>query len=229
MPNPKFAHLRAKARELRQQGYTLPEIIEFLKMPRSTVFGWIRDIEVAIQRMSLTSNQTPKQVQARLKAAEANKRNAAAKRDVFYQRGLAEAPELFQNPLFRDFIVLYMAEGFKRDKNVVEIANSDTAALILSQYWILQFRNPNGKIHYRIQIHVDQDEARIKQHWSEQLDVPVEQIVVMRKSNSNQLTGRKFRSQYGVMSIRVSDTYFRARLEAWLDYLKKQWMDLKSE
>lgn len=34
----KYAHFRTKARELRQKGYTLTEIIEMLKMPKTTVY-----------------------------------------------------------------------------------------------------------------------------------------------------------------------------------------------
>jgi orotate phosphoribosyltransferase-like protein len=33
----KYAHLRAKARELRQKGYTLTDIIDMLKMPKTTI------------------------------------------------------------------------------------------------------------------------------------------------------------------------------------------------
>jgi hypothetical protein len=52
-----------------------------------------------------------------------------------------------------------------------------------------------------------------------------EMVVIIRKSNSGQLNGRKFRSEWGVFTIRANDTYFMAKIYAWLDYLKKQWLD----
>jgi hypothetical protein len=35
-----------------------------------------------------------------------------------------------------------------------------------------------------------------------------------RKSNSNRMTGRRWRSRYGVLNVRVHDTLLRARLHA---------------
>jgi len=50
------------------------------------------------------------------------------------------------------------------------------------------------------------------------------EIAVSAKSNSNQLSGREFRSRNGVLTVRTNDTYFRARLEAWVDLLKEEWL-----
>jgi hypothetical protein len=48
-------------------------------------------------------------------------------------------------------------------------------------------------------------------------------IKLLRKSNSNQLTGRRWRSRHGVLSVRVQDTLLRARMQAWTDRLRDQW------
>jgi hypothetical protein len=50
-------------------------------------------------------------------------------------------------------------------------------------------------------------------------------IAIKRKSNSGQLSGRQFRSQYGVFSVRANDTYFRSRLGAWMEYVLEDWLD----
>jgi hypothetical protein len=47
----------------------------------------------------------------------------------------------------------------------------------------------------------------------------------MRKSNSNQLAGRTWRSEHGVLTVTTHDTYFRARLQAWVDLLRRRWLD----
>jgi hypothetical protein len=48
-------------------------------------------------------------------------------------------------------------------------------------------------------------------------------IKELRKSNSHELTGRNFRFIHGLLSINTGDTYFRARLQAWMDFVKGQW------
>jgi hypothetical protein len=55
------------------------------------------------------------------------------------------------------------------------------------------------------------------------LPVDPESIKFQRKSNSGQLAGRIWRSKYGVLQVRVSDTYLRARLDAWMDRVRADW------
>jgi hypothetical protein len=118
---------------------------------------------------------------------------------------------------------MYIGEGTKRRRGEVAICNSDAAVMRLSYKWIMKLKHPDRALEFRVQIHADHDEDEIKTYWGTQLDIEPELISTMRKSNSNQLTGRKFRSQHGVLAIRASDTYFRSRLQALIDYVKASW------
>jgi hypothetical protein len=55
------------------------------------------------------------------------------------------------------------------------------------------------------------------------LDIKPSAIKLLRKSNSNQLSGRAWRSRHGVLSVRVQDTLLRARMQAWMDRLRAEW------
>jgi hypothetical protein len=57
------------------------------------------------------------------------------------------------------------------------------------------------------------------------MGIEASEIKLLRKSNSNQLKGRTWRSAHGVLSVATSDTYFRARLQAWVDLLRQRWLD----
>ena len=48
-------------------------------------------------------------------------------------------------------------------------------------------------------------------------------IKATRKSNSGSLKGRQFRSVYGLLTLEMGDTYLRARLQAWMDFVRSQW------
>lgn len=52
-------------------------------------------------------------------------------------------------------------------------------------------------------------------------------IRMQRKSNSNQLARRNWRSRHGVLTVGVGDTYLRSRLQAWIDRIREDW-DLHS-
>lgn len=210
----KYHHLRVKAIALRtEKRMTLDEIAACLSLPKTTVYYWIKDIPIP---------RTKKQSEAQQRGTERSQQKYAALRDAAYQQGCDEAPELFQHLTFRDFVVLYMAEGYKRNRNTVSFVNSDVAMVKLAHRWMLELTTKT-KVEYRLQYHADHDETELKVYWAEQLGIHSSQIKPMRKSNSNQLAGRKFRSVYGLLTITINDTYLRARLEAWMDYVKAEW------
>jgi hypothetical protein len=142
-------------------------------------------------------------------------------RAAAYQQGITEASDLLQNLAFRDFVVLYMAEGTKRQRNVVAFVNSNAKMVRLAHHWISRFTQ--NKLDYAIQFHIDHDEDMLKEYWGGILGISPAIIKTLRKSNSNQLKGRQFRSQYGLLTVRVGDTQLRARLQGWMDFVEAQW------
>jgi hypothetical protein len=119
--------------------------------------------------------------------------------------------------------VLYVGEGFKRNRNVVAIGNADPRVVSLSTRWLR--RLSSNPVRFGLQYHADQDLAELRQFWAALLELDAADITVQRKSNSGQLNGRSWRSRYGVLTVRTSDTLLRARLQAWMDCLMAQWID----
>ncbi len=190
---------------------TLDEIMDRLSLPKTTIYHWIKDLPAPPRRQHPGQQQGTIAMQAKF----------AALREAAYQQGLAEAPTLLQDLSFRDFVVLYMAEGTKRKRNSVDFVNSDPKMVHLANRWIVQLAK--NKISYQLQYHVDHDEAELKEYWAGILGIKPDIIKSIRKSNSNRLSGRQFRSVYGLLSVRANDTYLRARLQAWMDTIKAQW------
>jgi transcriptional regulator with XRE-family HTH domain len=140
------AYLRERARALRvEKKLTLDEIAERLALPKTTVYYWIRDLPLAKPRSSAGQRKGSQNMQA----------NYRQRRDDAYADGLASFDELVGEPTFRDFVVLYIAEGYKRDRNSVAICNSDPAIVAMSAAWLrrLSDREPVIRVHY----HADQD------------------------------------------------------------------------
>lgn len=209
----RYDHLREKAIKLRtEQHLTLEEIIERLALPKGTVYYWIKDLPIP---------WTERQTEAQREKADIVRKKYAALRDAAYQQGAAEAPELMKDLSFRDFVVLYMAEGYKRSRNCVAFVNSDPAMVKLAHRWITLFSA--RKMQYNLQYHADHDVQELKLFWAGQLGIPTECIRETRKSNSGQLGRRNFRSQHGLLTVRTGDTYLRSRLQAWMDFIKTQW------
>ena len=93
----------------------------------------------------------------------------------------------------------------------------------LGAAWIT--RLTGNKVSYLLQYHADQQLDELVAFWAARLDIGVDDVKVLRKSNSNRLSGRTWRSQYGVLTVRVGDTMLRARLQAWMDRVREDWID----
>lgn len=206
-------YIREKAIQLRiEKKLTIDEIAERLSLCRTTIYYWVKDIDIP---------ETKRQSARRLKASKANSDRAKAKRDAAYQQGLSEFSAYARDPTFRDFVCMYIGEGFKKNRNCVAICNSDPQVVKLGNKWIK--RLAHNPVTYSVQHHADQDLTELCEYWSAQLGTEPSQIKFQRKSNSGQLSGRNWRSKYGVLTVRVGDTYLRSRLGAWMDLVKAEW------
>jgi transcriptional regulator with XRE-family HTH domain len=206
-------YLRDCARRLRiEQQLTLDEIAERLALKRGTVWSWISDLPLDRPRRATAG--------AALGNAAMQAKYRKLREDA-YAQGLAEFDTLCAKPTFRDFVVLYIAEGSKRDRNVVAVGNSDPRVVSLCARWLneLATRPPT----YAVQYHADQDLDELRGFWGALLGVAPASVAMQRKSNSRQLAGRSWRCEHGVLTVRACDTLLRARLQAWIDRTKECW------
>ena len=103
------AYLRDKARRLRcEQRLTIDELAECLALSRTTVYLWVRDLP--IERAG-RQNRGQRLGNAAMQAKYRRLREQA------YAEGRRTFAALAEDPLFRDFVTLYIAEGYKRSRN----------------------------------------------------------------------------------------------------------------
>jgi hypothetical protein len=211
-------YLREKARQLRvERKMSLDEIAECLALGKTTIWYWIKDLPDP----EIKHRMTPGRLRALTAAKKTNQAKFKALRDAAYAQGCGEFAELDMLPSFRDFVCMYIGEGYSRNK--VSIANSDPSVIRLGDYWIR--RLATNKVTYGLQYHADQDPEELVAFWAGYLGVNKELIYLQRKSNSNQLKGRKWRSRWGVLSVSVGDTQLRMRLQGWIDEVQNGWLD----
>lgn len=181
---------------------TIDELAERLALSRSTVYYWVRDLPIP---GSGPGGGWPEG--ARRKGNRAMQRKYRLLREAAYEQGRSEYEQLARDPTFRDFVCLYIAEGYKRDRNIASLANSDPAVMKLATTWMrrLSDRTPT----FYLQYHADQDLTELREFWARALATDAASIQLQRKSNSNQLTGRIWRSRHGVITVRVCETMLR--------------------
>jgi transcriptional regulator with XRE-family HTH domain len=209
------AYLREKARSLRiERQLTIDELAKRLALSRTTIYYWVRDLPITRAGRANAGQR---------RGNRAMQRKYRLLREAAYKEGLETFDELAVDPSFRDFVCVYIAEGSKRRRHGVDLCNSDDAVLQLAVKWMR--RLSEKPLCFSIQFHADQDLSELRDFWSQLLHIDSAAIRFQRKSNSRQLKGRHWRSRYGVLAVRVHDTYFRARLQAWTDCLKAEWAE----
>jgi AcrR family transcriptional regulator len=209
--------MREKARQLRRdEDLTIDEIAERLGVSRTTVYFWVGDM--------------PRPARCRSRNGQGHALGTAAMQEKYrrlredaYEEGRASFEPMTHEAGFIDFVTLFIAEGYKRNRNVVSVSNSDPAVIVIADRWLR--RLSRNKPTYWVQYHADQDLPTVQRFWAALVGLPRDEIRLQRKSNSNQLKGRKWRSEHGVLTVATNDTYFRARLQAWVDLLRKRWLD----
>lgn len=155
---------RERARQLRAQGWTMPDIAAELGVSRGSVSNWTRDIEVRIGRRVL--RRGPNALQ-RAKAAEI---------EAMLAEGRERIGELSERDLLVAGTALYAGEGFKRD-GLVGLANTDPAIVALFVRWL---RGAVGIDEHRLRVSVylhrglDLDQAQ--RFWAELTGIPLTQF-----------------------------------------------------
>lgn len=207
--------MRELAKKMRIEGHTLTDICESLKKSKGTVHSWIKEIPYT------PNKRTSRQKDSQIKASIAMQRKYKILRDEAYQEFWNKKDELLSDIFLRDFINIYLTEGYRKNRNSVAVANSNPKIIKISYYFIKKFTN--NKIHFSIQHHEDQDVNYLLEFWSNILNISPTDIKITRKSNSGKLEGRIWNSQYGVFTVRSSDTYLRAKIQALMDVVENEW------
>lgn len=209
-------YIRQKAVRLRRdRKLTIDEIADRLAISRTTAYSWVGRIEIPRRPGSGFVSE------AQRKGTLAMQAKYRRIRENAYAEGEREYPSLILEPGFRDFVCMYIGEGYKRSRNQVSLCNSDPCVVRLGQTWILRFaENP---VRYSIQYHEDQDLDELTAFWSVHLEIRGADIRLQRKSNSGRLNGRNWRSRYGVLDVSACDTRFRARLQSWMNLIRAEW------
>jgi hypothetical protein len=153
-----------RARELRAQSWTIPDIAKELGVSKSSVSLWVRDVDFVPnpRRHNYWTKDNPHPMQV---AKEAE-----------IERCDAEGTEIIGQLNEREFLiagaVLYAGEGFKSD-TTVGMANTDPAILVMFVAWLRRcFNVDESRLRVKLYLHEGLDVEAASAFWSELLRIP---------------------------------------------------------
>ena len=201
-----------KAIKLRKAGFGYAQIFKKVKVSKSTLSYWLRDIE-------LTSKQTEKLLMGRQKsqyAAAKSKRNQRIKTtQEIVMAGKAEFGTLVKNPLFLSGLLLYWAEGDKHRAEKVKFTNSDETMIILMMKWFREICNvPEDKFRVSLHVHDLHRNFNAKSYWSRLTGVSKKQFhkIYVKKSTLRQ---RRNVLYNGTCAVVVHNKELFRKIEGW--------------
>lgn len=214
--------LRKRARELRLEGHTYPEIAEELGVSKSSVSLWVRDLPAP----DSTPEGKARSQERRTAAIQAVWRKKQEVIDRERQRTRSVASRQVGHMDDRDVLlagaVAYWCEGSKskpwnRNERVI-FTNSDTGLIQL----FLRFLDVAGikreLVTFRVNIHERADVAGAVQYWSRVVDAPEERFLKTTLKRHNPKTVRKnVHEDYRgclIISVNQSASLYR-RIEGW--------------
>lgn len=217
----KYDVLRTKAVRLRENGHTLPEICERLQVSKSTAWYWIRDVELKRPNAFLGKTKRSNK-KAALKAAEAHRRNSRKR----HEENAEEARRLWYAGLrddeeFKLFMMLYIAEGIRKDPKSYGITNTDPHVIVFAHKMMKRLNANNRDIRLDLSMTDTFDQEKAMGFWKGLLGAEYTVHVYIRKAYGD-LSHRNWVSKFGILRLRVYDSYVKTRIDTWMDLFKHE-------
>ncbi|MGV9934222.1 helix-turn-helix domain-containing protein [Streptomyces olivaceoviridis] len=209
--------LRARARELRLQGWTYDQIEAELGCSRSSVSLWVRDLPRPERR------RTPEGAAAIARKGWEEKLRV---RDEERQRTKEEAKRsiggLSTRELFLVGVGLYWAEGGKdkpydRRENVAFV-NSDPGMIRVFLAWLDLLQVERERLRFTVMIHENADVGGAERYWADLVgaDASMFNKTTLKKHNPKTVrknTGDGYRGCLVIKVLKGADLY--RRIEGW--------------
>jgi len=209
---------------LRKQGKTYGEIEKILKLPKSTVGWWLRDIKMpkAIEKQTLERCRK----KWRKNINDYNRVNgkirseiAARIREEYKAKAAKEIKSVSKNDLKFIGSALYWAEGGKENRNSLWFSNSDPLIIKTMMKFFRKICNiTDEKIKAKIHLYPDTNQQEAIKYWAE--------ISNLSKSNFYQTqvqiskTSKKMRNPrrlpYGTLHLGIYNTEITCKVNGWI-------------
>src|SRR5436190_7663081 len=203
---------RVEARKLRQLGYSINDICRILKVAKSSVSLWVRDIELTvdqIQKLDQKISQSREKFSylSRCRGANTNKADAE-QRHILYEKAGHQKARLDEK--FRIICALYWGEGYKRSQNTFGVANCDPALLRLILNWLVD-AGFDEQVRFSVQYYGENGlgEDFIKSWWMAQLpNLKPKHLRKFTRCAINRASQQKKigKQPYGTATIQVCST-----------------------
>lgn len=203
---------KKKAINLRNKGLSYNKILAEIKVSKSTLSYWLRDVELnkTANINLLRGRELSRKVAAKSKI---EKRQLDTERTI--ASGIEEFNKLSRNLLFLSGLNLYWAEGDKHKQEKVKFTNSDPKMIALMMRWFREVCEvPEEKFRIALHVHNLHVVRNIRQYWCKVTGISLRQFhkVYVKRST---LHFKRNALYNGTCAIVVHDKKLFRRICGW--------------
>ncbi len=213
-----------RARQLRQQGYSVREITKRTGCAKSSISKWVRGISLTPQQIArLESNQD------RGRAKAANHPNSPKHvwskiRSDIIEAASKEIPSSYSPEALKLLgVALYWGEGSKVGVNMANFSNSDPAMVRLMMGFFRRIcKVPQAKFRGIVHIHPHLNAARAKRFWSHISGIPPQQFYKTQTVVSRASQQKRDTLPLGTFKVSILDTRIQCKLLGWIKGMQQR-------
>jgi len=200
--------LREKAIKLRvEDEFSYSEIKKQLGVSKSTLSYWLRDYPLSEKKIKeLRRRGWEKGEASRERYRNTMREKVKRLEEEIYKKELNFFSCLSEESLYVAGLMLYLAEGGKRGRYRISLANTDPKIIVFFRDWLVRFlKVRRGDIKYQLHLYESMDVAKETKFWKNTLCIKKEQLYKsqVRKLNKNSFS-YTYSHGHGTCSLYIS-------------------------
>ncbi len=209
-----------KAVALRKDGVSVKEIAKRLKVAKSSISLWVRDVRLTKQQLkALEDNMHSFEVIEKRRVSRLH--NEDTKRKAIMVKAGKEIKSISRRDLQIIGLCLYLGEGSKAQRGAAKLANSDPAVIkIMMRYFreICLVPEKKFRAHIHTYSHLNVEVAEV--YWSQVSGIPRSQFYKTYSKPSIASKGKKDSTPYGTVDITVCSTELYLQIMGQIEKIK---------
>lgn len=212
---------------MRKLGFGIGEIARRLRVGKTTVSYWCRDIPLSSsQLLKLQQRAEQSSDTARRMWAERRKDDTARKIKLLQLQGKRKVGKLSQRDLFIAGLCLYWGEGYKNSNGELGFTNSDPAMIRFFIRWVREIYGiERHQLILRVSVNSihEQRQSEIQQYWSGITKIPLSQftkISLVKSAVQKRYANEK--EHFGLLRVKARKaTDLRRKILGSIEQLRK--------
>jgi len=210
-----------KAISLRKKGTSVKDIAKTLKVAKSSVSLWVRDVKLTSRQLKVLKDKMNSfEVIERRRTSRIYNENIKRKA-IMFEAG-KEISKISHRDLQIIGLCLYLGEGSKAQRGAAKLANSDPAVIkIMMRYFREVCLVPENKFraHIHTYSHLNAEEAEV--YWSNVSGIPRSQFYKTYSKPSIASKGKKDSTPYGTVDLTVCSTELYLQIMGQIEKIKQ--------